>query len=381
MIRKSFCLFVSLLAFSVGSAFAGKLNQLYSGIPAYEGKVASLDRNGNVFTDIPNLDLIEAGYLLGDTVNIYFNNGFYLENIPLLDGEYVQMGEAYLLAAKSAKDVTLAIRGARVSTAGDLRVGDTFFLNVNTQKGAFDIEFLRTIAPSNNRLDYESDEVFANFRQVSSGHIAPNKIYRSSSPIDNTFGRALYADNLIRKANVKSVLNLADTVDNIRHRIASKGYRSNYYKGLVNEGSVIGLSMTSEFNTERFAKDITQGIACIVRHRMQPPILIHSTEGKSKTGYVCALLETLMGATYEEIVNDYMLSYSNYYSAKSASKMAYNLVVDKSINDMLFTICKVKNVEGLRRVDMSKAAREYLEGHGMTGREIDELMSLLSSNV
>ena len=381
MKKRLSCLVAVFFILSLGEAFAGKLNQVYSGIPAYEGKITTFDRNGNAVADITNSEFIEAGYLLGDTVNIYFNNGFYLENIPFLDGEFVQAGEAYLLAPPSGKNITLAIRGSKVSAAGDLQIGDTFFLNMNTPKGAFDVQFLRTIAPSNKRLDYESDEVFANFRQVTTGHIASNKLYRSSSPIDNTFGRALYSDNLSRRAGIKSILNLADTVDNIKSRILAKGFRSNYYKGLFYDGNVIGLSMTSEFNTERFATDITLGVACIVRHRMQPPILIHSTEGKNKTGYVCALLETLMGATYEEIVNDYMLSYSNYYSAKSAAKMAYNLVVDKSINDMLFTICRVKNVEELRRVDMSRAAREYLEGHGMSGREIDELMSLLSSEV
>ena len=43
------------------------------------------------------------------------------------------------------------------------------------------------------------------------------------------------------------------------------------------------------------------------------PYVVHCMEGKDRTGYVCALLEGLCGATYDEIVADYLITYNNYY--------------------------------------------------------------------
>ena len=36
------------------------------------------------------------------------------------------------------------------------------------------------------------------------------------------------------------------------------------------------------------------------------PYAVNCMEGKDRTGYVCALLEGLCGATYEEMVADYL---------------------------------------------------------------------------
>lgn len=37
-------------------------------------------------------------------------------------------------------------------------------------------------------------------------------------------------------------------------------------------------------------------------------------EGKDRTGYVCALLEGLCGATFDEIIDDYLITCSNFYN-------------------------------------------------------------------
>ena len=54
------------------------------------------------------------------------------------------------------------------------------------------IDSLRT----NERDDYASDEVFANFRPVVMGDILAGILYRSSSPVNPELGRNSYADKL-----------------------------------------------------------------------------------------------------------------------------------------------------------------------------------------
>lgn len=45
--------------------------------------------------------------------------------------------------------------------------------------------------------DFKSDIIFANFRNVQVGNLKQNILYRGASPIDNSFNRAKYADELI----------------------------------------------------------------------------------------------------------------------------------------------------------------------------------------
>ncbi len=53
------------------------------------------------------------------------------------------------------------------------------------------------------------------------------------------------------------------------------------------------------------------------------PYVIHCMEGKDRTGYVCAQLEGLCGATYEEMVADYLITYNNYYGVTPRKTLMY----------------------------------------------------------
>ena len=42
------------------------------------------------------------------------------------------------------------------------------------------------------------------------------------------------------------------------------------------------------------------------------PVYIHCTAGKDRTGFVCMALEALAGASYQQIGDDYIITYDNY---------------------------------------------------------------------
>ena len=50
------------------------------------------------------------------------------------------------------------------------------------------------------------------------------------------------------------------------------------------------------------------------------PYLIHCWEGKDRTGYIVAILLSLIGASQKEIVDDYMESYVNFFNIKKGSE-------------------------------------------------------------
>ena len=84
-------------------------------------------------------------------------------------------------------------------------------------------------------------------------------------------------------------------------------------------------------------------------------------EGKDRTGYVCALLEGLCGATYDEIVADYLITYDNYYQITPDShRDLCNTLVSLRLNTCLMYYAGVDDEALLPGVDYAKAFAGYL---------------------
>ena len=81
----------------------------------------------------------------------------------------------------------------------------------------------RQLKRTNNREDYSTDEVFANFRSVAVGRMGTGTYYRSSSPVNDELGRAFYADSLAKAAGIKTVINLADSQAELEQYFAAGG--------------------------------------------------------------------------------------------------------------------------------------------------------------
>ena len=374
---KKFIVLMLMLTLS-SPLFARILTNYVNGLLTMEGDINAFLDDGSVVLSITKSEMKDCGYKLGDTVDIRFSNGFYLLNIPFLDGVYVNTGEAVLLSTSDSTNLTLNIKSASVKNIGRLKFDDKAIVSMNKQSGAYNLQFNSAVSYATNRSDYESDESFANFRMVNIAAIKKNRLYRSSSPIDNTYNRAFYANKLAKDAGIKGVLNLSDSFSDIIDFSKMNYFDNAFYMSLYNSGDVIALKADTNFKSDDFARDITLGIAAIVRNKLKTPLLFHSTEGRIRSGFACALVEALMGATYQEIVSDYMQSYKNYKYSTTANQMRYNLVVDNYINDILLTICSINDINSIKKVNMKKCARDFLETHGMSGREIDELISMLS---
>lgn len=170
-----------------------------------------------------------------------------------------------------------------------------------------------------NRSDYESDYAFANFREVCVGNIKSGKLFRSSSPLlcDE---RAICVAKLIENAGVKTIVNLCDDEKSAREKLNLFPY----YKSLAENGNVLFLNLDMNFLSKRFLKNL-QKIFEFLLLKKSTPILIHCNEGKDRTGIVCAVLESLCGATLSEIICDYMKSFENYFDVQQKSEI-YNLI-------------------------------------------------------
>ena len=108
------------------------------------------------------------------------------------------------------------------------------------------------------------------------------------------------------------------------------------------------------------------------------PYLIHCLEGKDRTGYACAILEALCGATYDEIVNDYLITYDNYFGINPQNKPdVCKLILDLRLNNALMFFCGVQDAASLRTIDLETAIRQFMRKNGLTDAEIDRLQNAL----
>ncbi|MBQ7155162.1 MAG: tyrosine-protein phosphatase [Synergistaceae bacterium] len=217
-----------------------------------------------------------------------------------------------------------------------------------------------------HRTDYPelSDDEFANFRMVRAAGIGEGKLYRSSSPVSTWGERNVIADNFARKAGVRTFLNLADT-DPREH----KGYAGSYYS----TQKVIALGLGMKYQSKAFRKSLAEGIKQMAG--AEPPFLIHCSLGKDRAGFVCALVECLCGASIQEIVSDYLVSFTNYFGIQKGSK-EYEFVAENEILRFLAEAFGVKSIE-LERINLADAGERYFREIGVRVEDIEILREKL----
>ncbi|MDO5715470.1 MAG: SAM-dependent chlorinase/fluorinase [Tissierellia bacterium] len=357
--------------------FAQVLKALYD-VQEVKGTVASVSKHGNVQTDIPMENLEKHGIKPGDLLTIKIHD----ENITAPYGDTysnVDNGKEVVLPdAKHTKNMIVAINMADFSKTYGAKEGDGISLTLQGAGLYLEEYNIRNIDKQRTyeRQDYKSDEVYANFREITAGNIQPKTLYRTSSPIDPELNRAAYADRLIQKAEVKTVLNFAQTEEEVKANIQADTFDSPYYKELFEKGQVMPLSMGVDFSQDEFNEKLKKGLEFMIAH--EGPYAIHCTEGKDRAGFVSALLEMLGGATQEEIIEDYMVSYINFFHVEKDSKQ-YHKIIESNIEKTLMMVAGVDSKEALAKVNLQEAATRYLEEKvGLSSEEVTTLTKILT---
>ena len=208
---------------------------------------------------------------------------------------------------------------------------------------------------------------------MENGTIGKGKLYRSASPCNNKHNRASYVDALIKEAGINCILNLADNEVKIERYIGKEDFNSPYFLSLYEDNKVIPLALNMNYMSDEFAEKIAQGF--LQMNKQDGPYLVHCTEGKDRTGFVCALIEAVAGADINEIIDDYMLTYDNYYEInKEKDPEKYELIRDRDIVAMMRFICNGDPYTS----DLSKGARSYLMNAGMSEKDIDLFLEKIS---
>lgn len=329
--------------------------------------VIEIEKYGHAVLDITTADFTDSGYDVGDVVCVRF--GSYESDMPFYDGYYSTPGTAMLRGISADENIAVCINYGSFSEETGIAIGDHVEITMAEKAGMLASYELSALKYSNDRADFSDDATFANFRAITAGSIGDGKLYRSASPINNENGRASYANNFIEAAGVATVLNLADSAEDIAEYCAAEDFDSEYYRSLYEAGKVIVLDLNLNFFSDEFAASLIDGLRFLAQN--DPPYSIHCTEGKDRAGFTAMLLEALMGAELQEIIDDYMLSFYNYYGIdKETEPDRYETVLNNNLIVMLCRVTGADSAEALAQVDLESAVTTYLLNNGMPEHEI-----------
>lgn len=344
-----------------------------------------IQKYGNVTLELTCEEILAAGYQFGDVLTVAFLDK--TMDLPFCNNySDVDSGSAGVFARTGDTNVLVAINMGDFATTNGIATKETFAdktfkwsyaegvtgpveftLSLKTAGGYYDEYVMHQLSYTNERADYAdlSDEQFANFRAAATTGMGEKTLYRTASPVNPENNRNTYADAALRSAGVTVVMNLADDAATVA---SYEGYADSYYSTI----KYVALNMGVDFTAAEFQTKLAEGLRFFADNK--GVYAVHCTEGKDRAGFVAALLECLMGATYDEVVADYMTTFFNYYGV-TADEARYETIAKSNIVKTLQTAFGVSD---LAAADLAAGAESYLTKIGLTAEEIAALKGNLS---
>lgn len=333
----------------------------------YDAKYEDIGSHGQIKLGLTISDFNNAGIEYEDTVKVSFLDKTLV--VPFVPNyRCIHSGGTSIIPEPGCKD-NLAIMSFHSNFVTNNRIAvflenDDRKIDIMVSKNiTFPIRFTFELAEkhgyseefkiydlrrTNNREDYKelNDEEFCNFRNVCVGVMKPNILYRSSSPIAPEYGRNKYADECYKKYGIKNIINLCDNEEKAKKY---EGYNETYYS----KQKIIFLDTNADVSSYNFGKSVVKAIRFI--NENEGPYAIHCMEGQDRTGAICALLESLLSASKNELIEDFMKTYENFYKVKKGSEQ-YNHIIKGEMQE------KIASIRGFTygTIDVLKSPESYL---------------------
>jgi len=334
--------------------------------------VIQAEEYGGILFDLSIDEFNALGFDFGDSVNVRFDNGATLDDIPYYTGYYVPIDELLICGYPGSPHPKIA-RNYGDSTWDEFQMTKDSKVTVTLNEKAkyLSTQELNDLEYSDKREDYESDIVFSNFREVSGGALREKGFYRSASPCDNQHNRAQYANALAEENGIKFAINLSDNETEYLSYPEADDFVSVYYDDLYRDGNVLLLDLNANYRADGFAKSVSESFLKMTES--DGPCLIHCVEGKDRTGFVCVLLLALAEASSDEIIDDYMETYKNYYGiTKESQPDTYDAIL-VNVYDFLYCICEADKDVAIDTLDLKAGGENYLRKGGLTDDQINKI--------
>jgi len=336
---------------------------------SYVGTVESIDVFGSVILDISSEDFMALGFVLGDSVDIKCSGGFEIDDIPIYDNYY---GLPYdSIVTNYLDNISLAGISCDYASYAGITENETVTITLNTKGEYKELQEMYFLPDPRVRMSWQTDAQFSNARMVTVGNIKENRFYRGSTPLDPHYDRIELISDYLEEKNINTVINLADN----NNAINKYTNITTTVQKLLDNSSIhfekMGVAYDSDDTKDKIGNiltDITEGSA---------PYYVHCSLGQDRTGFVCCILEAFCGASYDEIIDDYMLSYDNLYGiTKETDPERYNLM-KKRIDYMFTLITGQKNASKMSTKEIGEATWKYLRQAGVSEQTLQDAYSKL----
>lgn len=294
--------------------------------PSISGVVTDIDSYGSVHTSFTIEEMLELGFDYSDIIKVEFeNSGTYY--MPITTA-YTEVGigkPSYCHYSKTGEASFGYCQGDFHKMCGG-EIGEHLKITQYKKHGyAKQYEMIKSVYYYDREL-YESAEVFANFRELTTSNIKSKTVYRSGNPMNYVSNpvRYYYVDSLACEVGINTEIDIANTFAKDSTYVTNPEYTGTYCKELLFAGGVVNLGMGSDTFCESAYAKFAQGMRFMIAN--EPPYLIHCNEGKDRCGFYCMLLEALCGASRKELEYDYMTTFCNlYYFERDTEKYNFNL--------------------------------------------------------
>lgn len=342
----------------------------------YETEVLGLsafDKFGGINLDAYYDDFIKEGFEYSDTALVEANGHSMVINV-VPDYRYLKAGSTGLVLwpDTSRKCVVCTFGGNFIKSMG-IDENTTFPLKLtftlHQRQGYYADYITHDLKRSNDRNDYPNltDEEFANFRMVNTKNIAKDVLFRGSTAINPLINRNLYIDNALRKHEIKTIIDLEATLEKLQ---SYPNFKDSYYSTC----DIRPVTIDANYETTKTQKDIASIMRIIASKETIAPYYMHCFEGQDRTGFLMGLIEAFMGASFKEIMEDFMRTYYNYYGVEKGNiryaGMSMNLI--KELEDAFQN-------DNLMEADLSELAHQYMLRIGLSEDEITDLYAKLSN--
>ena len=279
-----------------------------------EATITERNSFGNFLLDLSPDSLKKKGFDVGDIVTVSGGSLPGSLDMPITSFTLaVGSWGMCLMSFSNEPTMTLALANASFSDRVGGKVGDRISITMKQKGGYKEQNDKYKLYISYKRSDYDSDEMFANFYPIECSGMKPGLLYRSSSPLmesDNP-SRYEYADRLARKAGIRTIFTFAHKEEQWKKALATGSGYGEYCKELYDEGNILFYKSAIDIFVDKEAVKIGEVMRSMLKS--DPPFLIHCQHGRDRTGLVGIILQTLAGATYEEVESSYMKAFYNWH--------------------------------------------------------------------
>lgn len=327
--------------------------------------VVEEDQFGDVLLDLAEIDLE-----YGDSVNLSFSGGYQVEAVPFYPEFYGDKGNTILTDFYD----NLAIAGVSSSfnRVANIQPGETVTITMEKPGRYKEKNEAYTVNSAYEQWEGQTDEAYRNAREVRAGSIAAGVLYRGTSPFDTEYGRAELMDAYIRENNIQCALNLTDNEEMLKERMDQLPAHT---REMIENGQVIAAHLGVEYTDPGAMQTI--GESLVEMTGREGPWLIHCSLGRDRTGVICALLEALCDATYEEVVADYMQSYDCLHGIDMNPESLQYQLFKQRIDEILESMFEISR-DQLPACNLRQEAEDYLTRCGMTAAQIEALRTRLT---